>query len=157
MLRHKKQPTPQELYWARKRREEEERDANLPPGLINHGNTCFMNSTLQGVCAYPSFIPKCLTITPQLIATPLLHSLINFEDIPLGSTSIAPYRSPALTNGHEVGGPYERKWVQGMPLGDVFVATMQKAWTIQQSHRRESMSPKYVYASGYIDRIRTYL
>ncbi|GJE93744.1 ubiquitin carboxyl-terminal hydrolase [Phanerochaete sordida] len=122
MLRHKKQPTPQELYRARKQREEEERDANLPPGLINHGNTCFMNSTLQG-----------------LIATPLLHSLVAFEDLP---PSLAPYRSPQLTNGHGLGGKYEHERVQEMPLGDVFIATMQKAWAIQQNHRRESMSPR---------------
>ncbi|KIP03560.1 hypothetical protein PHLGIDRAFT_130077 [Phlebiopsis gigantea 11061_1 CR5-6] len=125
MLRHKKQPTPQELYRERKRREEEERDANLPPGLINHGNTCFMNSTLQG-----------------LIATPLLHSLVNFEAVPESAIDIAPYKSPALTNGHGLAGPYEQKWVQGMPLGDVFLATMRKAWDIQADHRRESMSPK---------------
>ncbi|KAI0071535.1 peptidase C19, ubiquitin carboxyl-terminal hydrolase 2 [Panus rudis PR-1116 ss-1] len=126
-----KKPTPQELYKARKQREEEEKEAYLPPGLINHGNTCFMNSTLQG-----------------LIATPLLHDLVLSGEIPPhkhdlnASHNILLRRSPLLTNGHGVGREHESQRVDGMPLGDQFVSTMQRAWAIQQDRRRETMSPK---------------
>ncbi|GBE89124.1 hypothetical protein SCP_1501270 [Sparassis crispa] len=129
MLKHKKnQPTAQELYRARKQREEQEREAYLPPGLINHGNTCFMNSTLQG-----------------LLATKLLHNLVNFEPVPSAAgPSVLAHRSPQLTNGHGSGGEYERSWEEGMPLGDVFVNVMQKAWSLQEGRKRESMSPKEI-------------
>ncbi|KAI0674599.1 hypothetical protein C8Q78DRAFT_605655 [Trametes maxima] len=131
MAKHKK-PTPQELYWERKKREEEEKDASLPPGLINHGNTCFMNSTLQG-----------------LIATQPLRDLVFFQDVPpalqpTDGLSILARRSPQLTNGHGLGGSDEIEWIEGMPLGDIFTTLMRKAWGIQDAKRRETMSPKEI-------------
>ncbi|KAI0360395.1 cysteine proteinase [Trametes cingulata] len=131
MTKHKKQ-TPQEIYWERKRREEEEKDASLPPGLINHGNTCFMNSTLQG-----------------LIATQPLRDLVFFQPVPPAlqpaeRSPILAKRSPQLTNGHGLGGSDELEWTEGMPLGDIFTTIMRKAWGIQDAKRRESMSPKEI-------------
>ena len=76
MLKHhksSKRPTTQELYRERVRREEEERDAFLPPGLINHGNTCFMNSTLQGVRVLVLVVVS-LTLLTQISHLRISHS-----------------------------------------------------------------------------------
>ncbi|KAH7882396.1 peptidase C19, ubiquitin carboxyl-terminal hydrolase 2 [Phlebopus sp. FC_14] len=131
-----KAPTPQELYRARKAREEREKNAPLPPGLVNHGNTCFMNSVLQG-----------------LIATQYLESLALFKPIPSvlqspsSHTPLLSCKSPELTNGHGVGGDFELPWTAGLKIGDQFINVLQSAWVLQKERKRESISPKNILSA----------
>lgn len=148
----KQKVTPQDTLKAKKEHDEAERSVCLPPGLVNHGNTCFMNSVLQGVRAAGiagSVIRIMMVIVKQLIATQYLKNLFQLSPLPpsvqqSALTSITSRRSPLLTNGHDLGGSYELGWEKGMPIGDLFVSFMKRAWVMQQHQRRENISPRRV-------------
>jgi len=148
---------------AQESQKADEKVVYLPPGLINHGNTCFMNSVVQGVSSRPHtkeigfwFTHNTFTLfLLQLIATPLLSDLALFALTPQSLSltnvpSISSRRSPQLTNGHGLAGEFEQKWVAGMPIGDVFVYLMHKAWSIQNNRQRENLSPRRVHESLFI-------
>ena len=71
----------------------------------------------------------------------MLVDIIQFS-LPDSYLPISSPRSPQLTNGHGRGGELEKEWENGMPLGDVFVKLMEKAWKLQDERMRSSMSPK---------------
>ena len=76
------------------------------------------------------------------MATPLLADAVQFS-LPDDNRFVMPMRSPQLTNGHGLGGRFEHEWEQGMPLGDVFLGLMTKAWQLQEGRERGSLSPRY--------------
>ena len=91
----------------------------------------------------------------QLIATRVLSDLVLFAPIPQemqmnAASPIVSRRSPQLTNGHNLAGSYEQPWVDSMPIGDMFLTVMYKAWDSQAAKRKDVLSPKYAFAASLI-------
>lgn len=73
----------------------------------------------------------------------MLADVVRFA-LPDAYRPLSSSRSPQLTNGHGRGGEREQEWVKGMPLGDVFIRSMEKAWKAQDERERITLSPKSV-------------
>lgn len=92
-----------------------------------------MNSVLQG-----------------LFATDLLRRMVEFQSQNGDGSSSdsllaipSPSRSPLLTNGR---GPKDaqQEWCEGLSVGDIFIRTLERAWTMRDKKDRANMSPKCV-------------
>ncbi|KAF8605749.1 cysteine proteinase [Ceratobasidium sp. AG-I] len=97
----------------------------LPPGLVNLGNSCFLNSTLQ-----------------SLTATPLLHALLTFTPPPHfeQERDLYPARSPALINARGPPG-VQHNWESGMPISDAFLRFEDEAISARQTGKA-SLTPR---------------
>jgi hypothetical protein len=101
----------------------------------------------RGACRWRCTVGHVSNVETQLIATRYLKNLFQFSPLPpsiqqAAQIPLASQRSPLLTNGHNLGGPYELDWEKGMPIGDVFVTIMKRSWALQRRQQRENISPR---------------
>lgn len=83
------------------------------PGLFNLGNSCYLNSTLQG-----------------LMSTRLLENIVEFTIPPDFVGRLFPERSPALRNGR---GPQRLRHVDGMEICMTFIRTLEHGWHLRDT------------------------
>ncbi|KAG8755581.1 hypothetical protein FRC14_003935 [Serendipita sp. 396] len=95
------------------------------PGLLNLGNSCYLNSTLQG-----------------LMSTKLLENIVEFTVPSDFADRLFPERSPALMNGR---GEQPSQYELGMETCMTFIRTLENGWKLRNttsSRQRVSMSAR---------------